>query len=496
MTRIGPRGRRRAKAQRVRTGCATCKFRRVKCDEGRPACSRCISTGRQCDRYESRSHGPNLVPAAAVAATIPPSVRLCVDPREMQPLQFYIEQTIDQFSTFFRDELWSAKVLQLAATEPCVRHALVAMALHHRHLSAQSTDVDMEFAARQQILAIRELKSPAQPASVSLLHLTTCCIFICTEILKGHHHSAIYFFKAGHGMIQELRSSRMNGHQHHTQDTTSMIQSIEALFARFAIQVALMVGDVIPALSMAEISREYQQDPSHIPVITSAIQARKQFIDLVNYSMANSGGKYVLKDESCLYLIRAWLAALRAYVAQQDQDTLSNSDRRAFVLLELQARYLLLAARMREQVEYGLVLDPVEDTRELGALIDLAARTHEPEKGGPEQFKPATRFHLDLGVVPILFSIASSSRDVQVSRRAVQLLLSMNVQEGIWSSNLTGRVARRMLELMESETSDDVGPSDMVFGRIMHVEVHFKPGTEALISYQTHGGVTEEVIVW
>jgi hypothetical protein len=100
----------------------------------------------------------------------------------MQPLQFYIEKTIDQLSTFFRDELWTAKVLQLAATEPCVRHALVAMALHHRHLSCQSADVDMEFAARQQILAISELKAQMRPASVSLLHLTTCCIFICSEV--------------------------------------------------------------------------------------------------------------------------------------------------------------------------------------------------------------------------------------------------------------------------------------------------------------------------
>jgi hypothetical protein len=257
-----------------------------------------------------------------------------------------------------------------------------------------------------------------------------------------------------------------------------------------------MVGDVIPALSIAEIGREYKQDPSHMPIITSAIQARKQLIDLVNYSMANSGGKYVLKDERCLCLIRAWLEAFRAYVAQQDQDTLSSSDRRAFALLELQARYLLLTARMREQTEYDQVSDSIEDTRELGALVDLAVRAHEPEKAGPEHFKPTTRFHLDLGIVPVLFSIASSSQDVQVSRRAVQLLLSMNVQEGIWSSNLAGRVAGRMLELMETETSDDAGLPDTVLGRMLRVKVHFKPGKEALISYQTHAGVTEEVFVW
>ncbi|KAE8550509.1 hypothetical protein EYB25_006736 [Talaromyces marneffei] len=35
----------------VKSGCRTCKVRRVKCDETRPACGRCTSTGRTCDGY-------------------------------------------------------------------------------------------------------------------------------------------------------------------------------------------------------------------------------------------------------------------------------------------------------------------------------------------------------------------------------------------------------------------------------------------------------------
>ncbi|KAL2807765.1 hypothetical protein BJX63DRAFT_60948 [Aspergillus granulosus] len=43
----------RATKLKVRTGCITCKIRRVKCDEGKPSCSRCVSTGRKCDGYAS-----------------------------------------------------------------------------------------------------------------------------------------------------------------------------------------------------------------------------------------------------------------------------------------------------------------------------------------------------------------------------------------------------------------------------------------------------------
>ncbi|KAL6247516.1 hypothetical protein RBB50_005862 [Rhinocladiella similis] len=39
------------KTRKVKTGCRTCKVRKVKCDESRPACRRCLQTGRVCDGY-------------------------------------------------------------------------------------------------------------------------------------------------------------------------------------------------------------------------------------------------------------------------------------------------------------------------------------------------------------------------------------------------------------------------------------------------------------
>src|SRR5271156_3905141 len=43
--------RKRARKPKVRTGCVTCKIRRIKCDEVKPACLRCTSSGRKCDGY-------------------------------------------------------------------------------------------------------------------------------------------------------------------------------------------------------------------------------------------------------------------------------------------------------------------------------------------------------------------------------------------------------------------------------------------------------------
>lgn len=37
--------------RKTKGACRTCKVRKVKCDEGRPCCNRCQSTGRICEGY-------------------------------------------------------------------------------------------------------------------------------------------------------------------------------------------------------------------------------------------------------------------------------------------------------------------------------------------------------------------------------------------------------------------------------------------------------------
>ncbi|KAI0020549.1 hypothetical protein F4780DRAFT_364080 [Xylariomycetidae sp. FL0641] len=43
-----------APRKRTKTGCLTCRRRRIKCDEGRPTCNNCIKSKRQCDGYNQR----------------------------------------------------------------------------------------------------------------------------------------------------------------------------------------------------------------------------------------------------------------------------------------------------------------------------------------------------------------------------------------------------------------------------------------------------------
>ncbi|KAJ6785132.1 hypothetical protein PWT90_07574 [Aphanocladium album] len=55
-----PRSRRKKWAPKVKTGCVTCRVRRVKCDETKPHCKRCTAYGYVCDGYVTPT---NPVPA-------------------------------------------------------------------------------------------------------------------------------------------------------------------------------------------------------------------------------------------------------------------------------------------------------------------------------------------------------------------------------------------------------------------------------------------------
>src|SRR5450755_1287659 len=88
----------RAHKPKVRTGCVTCKIRRVKCDETKPSCLKCTRSGRKCDGYvplktwvfEVRSRDDS---SSAPSLTSSPSSDYA-DPMESRALMYFRERTV------------------------------------------------------------------------------------------------------------------------------------------------------------------------------------------------------------------------------------------------------------------------------------------------------------------------------------------------------------------------------------------------------------------
>lgn len=152
-----------------KTGCQTCKFvicmplayywrltssrvRHTKCDETRPACSKCTGTGRKCDYTDvfRASKGPPVPPPRRSSLPTPKSRASAVvyhptgRTRPTAPLPtFHVSQIDGHYFQYlqalsnnnttdvFDNALWLL-VLQMSSVEPCIRHVALAMAMLHQ----------------------------------------------------------------------------------------------------------------------------------------------------------------------------------------------------------------------------------------------------------------------------------------------------------------------------------------------------------------------------
>ncbi|KAH8659771.1 hypothetical protein BX600DRAFT_499107 [Xylariales sp. PMI_506] len=126
-----------------REGCSTCKRRRVKCDEGRPECTRCVNSSHTC-HYSSQgselllARNRELKSVVPIAAPHSPQGIIIRIPL-VQPVA---DQTICWFSTDSGRELWTLWVAEschlydeglrrLSETSPFLLHLCLALTLMH-----------------------------------------------------------------------------------------------------------------------------------------------------------------------------------------------------------------------------------------------------------------------------------------------------------------------------------------------------------------------------
>jgi len=107
-------------------------------------------------------------------------------------------------------------------------------------------------------------------------------------------------------------------------------------------------------------------------------------------------------------------------------------------------------------------------------LLELATAVVNAQKAADQGHVWKPIFQVDHGIIRPLFSVARRCRDPFLRRRAIALLYSTPVQEGIWDSILTARVAERMMQLEEKWLGEVKCAADVPDrARISDVEVSF-----------------------
>ncbi|KAH8645792.1 hypothetical protein BX600DRAFT_477972 [Xylariales sp. PMI_506] len=218
--------------RKSRMGCSTCRGRKIKCDETKPACVRCTSTGRVCDGYSVVRQfkvRPDLRPLRCASQSMhmqPTSGILGTDNerRFFHSFKIATEAGVTLHVGDTSSSFWVTVAPRLASFDDAMKHALIALGATYHSLkitgrwansfptdSSQLSNYDQISKLEQFIIhhynaamnSLRVLIS-SQQREASLLALTCSLIFVSLENLRFNYGAAATHLRRGAQIVAEF----------------------------------------------------------------------------------------------------------------------------------------------------------------------------------------------------------------------------------------------------------------------------------------------------
>lgn len=209
-----------------RFGCTTCKKRRVKCDEGKPACLRCTNGGHECGGYDDLQEQKRksmakcgsvvLLPQFEDKHQILPVVTLSGplsvtgSSEDQRSFDFFRSKTVHVLTGYFDNDFWKKLLLQISTSEPTVRHAILAVGALHEHYGIEhleSSHKNRQLALNHYIRAVKLLTGQDKHKKQSIeIIAVTCLLFACLELLLNDISGAIAHIRSGVLIIRSWKA--------------------------------------------------------------------------------------------------------------------------------------------------------------------------------------------------------------------------------------------------------------------------------------------------
>ncbi|KIV84055.1 hypothetical protein PV11_06029 [Exophiala sideris] len=481
----------RSGISRSRNGCRTCKKRRVKCDEFRPRCQRCRVSGHECqfDNYPSIEQAASMTFVNYTPGLSQPQLATHpdADHRELQALTFFHERSVPEIPGQTYTELWGGYLLPMAQQEPAIRHAMIALGkLHEGYLNSS---LDNEYALRQYGKAINLITKLDTSSPVAHdIALASCVLFAAIETVTGHPKSSVMHVLSG---MKILKQGRHHGDGFIPRD------QLAGLFDRTVCQ-ALEIGD------LETLSQTPSPGGFPIPDTFNSTREAIRFLEAFQYFTLRLFQDAALVPDSTMSveekmallaptlkksqaLTGEWMAACERFLASE-----TTKDHPAHLILRImmEATYIQLNApqecdfdqftgRFKQITDWAEMYlhrtTTKQPTAERAQTSDVDKQTSPPSSTSPGGTSSASTapldkektVHLDRkllpkpepamsptftmssGVVPHLYMVTARCRDPVVRRQGLRLLRASNRREGLWDSQLTARVAERVMLIEE-----------------------------------------------
>ncbi|KAK0610830.1 hypothetical protein B0T14DRAFT_487311 [Immersiella caudata] len=483
-------------APKSRLGCKTCKIRRIKCDQSRPSCDKCRSTGRICDGYSPSSFFAVDLNLDGTGGTIiqnmhrhmPPSLGPLLalptaGPAQDETMHFFEHVSVLHVDEYYPSEPWRNTIMLFSQTAPPVRHAALALALMHRSYRHQAVSPSLEHSplfhynrAIQLLLQQPESNSPEATA----ITLLTCYLFICFDHLARNYVQAIKHLHGGVHLAQSITSASM-GRANTSPAIQVLISQLKREMRRLDLQAVTFLVDwkpleFLPAedLDAPPSLRPRGSDlswlPTHNGAFTSLDEAADALQPLVSKIMCLRNLEQQRQITICLPSEED-LTPSPPPPSPPPASQLQTLSRHLQTWSTLFENTLLLQKKSPPSPTFIPLL------RLHHTLSHILLNTHYSPEGemSYDLYTPQFKHCLSLakevttsgnqtapiltpsvGTIPVLYIIAAKCRHPGLRREALGLLRrGVPVREAVWDGEIAARVVERVIEIEEGRGAQE-----------------------------------------
>ncbi|KAJ5083158.1 hypothetical protein N7456_012585 [Penicillium angulare] len=452
---------RRVGATKSRSGCKTCKIRKVKCGEEKPSCFRCTSTGRKCEFEDARRSPPTLDPTLLLSSS-PDAGR-----RERRAFEYYFQNAAQHLAGGMEIDFWTKVIPQICRSEPAVWDGMIAISTLFEYPN-QSLDFPL-LRDRRKSNSLNQIQREAltwYSRSISSVHsqiergiadpyiaLISCALFICVETIQGRTEEALQLFRQGVTLIGDLRAHITLGHVSRSRQSL-LKTAIIPLFSRLG-SISLTVSGTNPGQIFGFLENNPSAEFTSIEDARSSITVISADVLLFEreaYLHLREIGAYCFVSSDMLN--RREILQLRVAEWYMAYTKLRRGDNRQQCThpITVQHEPLLIIYHAAISIILSVCLTPLEivydDHLAEFATIVEQAQLSLAASVMPDGSQPPFTFEAGVGVP--LFLTALKCRDWGLRRKALELLKKAPRMQGLFKCAPSAFMAEAFMNLEES----------------------------------------------
>ncbi|KAF8855211.1 hypothetical protein BDZ45DRAFT_626676 [Acephala macrosclerotiorum] len=452
-----------------RNGCRVCKIRRIKCDETKPFCTRCTSTGRKCEGYDkprerSKSKLPpksppkdTLRPRTGSPSVYQPLVDVKGITEQRRGLHYFRSRNMSDIPGNFEPYFWNYVVLQLSHMYPTILQSLTALSAIYEERENSPAQMNNGNALQQYNKAVNDLlqylASDQQDPRVAL---TSCLIFVWIEFLQNNLDSGLQHLNSGLKVLRDLRLSYSHDIANQDRDSDKILGSLDRSFTRLRIQAAVhgSQGSDFTTSSTRELEilepvplsfTDVFQSRNILDKELNAIFGYMRTLREMNYYSSVDIQEFTTIQAGHLDRLQQWQAATKTLVfdleAKQDRSQTS-------AILYLQLYYTLVNIILKTMFA-GSEMAFDAYTTEFETMLTICASL----LSDPRSTAPAV-LSFDMGIIPPIFHLCLKCRVLCLRRRAIALLKQAPEREGMWHRDSIIKYCEWKISVEESWRGD------------------------------------------